>query len=61
VVGTVEGVEGPLESSRLVVASPHGEVLIPLVAAICVAVDPAAKRIVVDPPEGLLEVNRVIG
>jgi 16S rRNA processing protein RimM len=60
-IGTVERVEGPLERSRLVVASARGEVLIPLVTAICVAIDPHAKRIVIDAPEGLLEVNRVIG
>jgi ribosomal 30S subunit maturation factor RimM len=32
--------------------------LIPLVAKICIAVDPAAKKIVIDPPEGLLDLNR---
>ena len=60
-VGTVESVEGTLSGSRLVVsAASRGEVLIPLVANICIAVDPAAKRIVIDPPEGLLDLNRVI-
>jgi hypothetical protein len=29
------------------------------VAVICTEVDPASKRIVIDPPEGLLEVNEV--
>jgi 16S rRNA processing protein RimM len=56
-VGTVAHVEGTLSGSRLVVAAARGEVLIPLVAQICLTVDPAAKRIVVDPPEGLLDVN----
>ena len=60
-VGTVEDVEGSVSGSRLVVAASRGEVLIPLVAQICIAVDPAAKRIVIDPPEGLLDLNRVIG
>jgi ribosomal 30S subunit maturation factor RimM len=32
-------------------------VLIPLVAEICTTIDPVARRIVVDPPEGLLELN----
>jgi 16S rRNA processing protein RimM len=32
-------------------------ILIPLTPAICVEIDAAAKRIVVDPPEGLLELN----
>jgi len=58
-VGTVQNVEGTLSGSRLVVAATRGEVLIPLVAEICVTIDPAAKRIVVDPPDGLLEVNWV--
>jgi 16S rRNA processing protein RimM len=56
-VGTVANVEGTLQGSRLVVAAAHGEVLIPLVADICVMVDTSAKRIVVNPPEGLLELN----
>jgi len=57
-VGTVEKVEGDLAASRLVVGTPGGEVLIPLAQAICVVIDIAARRIVIDPPEGLLEVNR---
>ena len=57
-VGTVETVEGTLGGSRLVVAATCGEVLIPLVAAICTTIDPTAKRIVVDLPAGLLDLNR---
>ena len=60
VVGTVEEVEGTLNGSRLVVAAPRGEVLIPFVAEICTTINPAAKRIVIDPPEGLLDLNWVI-
>ena len=58
-VGLVRDVEGTLTGSRLVVDGAGGEVLIPLVSAICTLVDPAAKRIVIDPPEGLIEVNEV--
>ncbi len=36
----------------------EGGWLIPFVRAICVEIDPAAKRIVVDLPEGLKELNR---
>ncbi len=54
-LGRVTDVEGPLERSRLVVESDRGELLIPMVEWICVSVDPVAKVIVVDPPEGLLE------
>jgi 16S rRNA processing protein RimM len=35
----------------------RGEVLVPFVAAICTTIDPAGKRIVIEPPAGLLEVN----
>jgi len=58
-VGRVIAVEGPMERSQLVVAGGVGEILIPLVAGICVTVDPASHVIVVDPPPGLLELNRI--
>jgi hypothetical protein len=40
-----------------VVDAPHGEVLIPLVADICVEVNPAARLVRVRAPEGLIELN----
>jgi 16S rRNA processing protein RimM len=55
-IGRVTRVEGPLERSRLVVAGKTGELQIPLVDGICVKVDQVAKVIVVDPPDGLLEI-----
>jgi 16S rRNA processing protein RimM len=55
VIGVVRNVEGELTGSRLVVDAAGREVLIPMVAPICTLVDPAAKRIVIDPPEGLIE------
>jgi 16S rRNA processing protein RimM len=58
VVGRVIDVHGPIDRSHLVVQGDSGEVLIPLVDHICVKVDPAARVIVVNPPEGLLEANR---
>lgn len=57
-VGTVKAVEGPLERSRLVVEAPEGEVLVPLVEAICVRIDPEGRQIVIEPPEGLIDLNR---
>jgi 16S rRNA processing protein RimM len=56
-VGPVTRVEGSPGGSRLVVDGPSGEVLIPLAAGICASIDIAARVIVVDPPDGLLEVN----
>jgi 16S rRNA processing protein RimM len=58
-IGLVRDVEGTLSGSRLVVDGDGGEVLIPLVAPICVEIDPSAKRIVIDPPDGLIEANDV--
>jgi 16S rRNA processing protein RimM len=57
VVGTVKAVEGAVDGSRLVVDGERGEILVPLVSDICTAIDPEAKRIVIAPPEGLLELN----
>jgi 16S rRNA processing protein RimM len=59
-IGKVTGVEGPMEMSRLVVQGARGEVLIPLVAEICVHINPPAREIVINPPEGLLELNETL-
>jgi 16S rRNA processing protein RimM len=56
-VGLVARVEGAVDGSRLVVDGAKGEVLIPLVAPICTAIEPERKRIVIAPPAGLLDVN----
>ena len=56
-VGTVEGVEGTFKGSRLVVGGATGEILIPLARDICRTIDVAGKRIVIDPPDGLLDLN----
>jgi ribosomal 30S subunit maturation factor RimM len=41
----------------LSVAGARGEVLVPLAADICIEVDIATRRIRINPPEGLLELN----
>jgi 16S rRNA processing protein RimM len=58
VVGTVKAVEGALQHSRLVVDAPEGEVLVPLAQEICVRIDPERREIAIDPPEGLIDLNR---
>ena len=55
-VGRVSAVQGDRAATRIVVMGRRSEVLIPLAEEIC-TVDLEAKRIVVRPPEGLLEVN----
>lgn len=54
-VGTVVGVIPGVAQDLLSVATPRGDRLVPMVAAIVVEVDVGERRIVVDPPEGLLD------
>src|SRR5689334_5407520 len=56
VIGRVTAVQGTGEATRLVVTGRRAEVMIPLAKEIC-DIDVAGKRIVVTPPDGLLEVN----
>ena len=44
-------------NTRLVLHTEKGELLIPLVVDICRTIDPAGKRIVIAPPDGLIELN----
>lgn len=57
VVGEVAKVEGGAGASRVVVNGPRGEILIPLAVDICVDIDVERKKIRIDAPEGLLELN----
>ena len=57
VLGRVASIEGPMERSRLVISGPRGEIQIPLNDAFCLSIDTSARRIVVDPPPGLVELN----
>jgi 16S rRNA processing protein RimM len=57
-VGVVTDVEGTMGGSRLVIAGDGGEVLVPFASEICPEIDPANKRIVIDPPDGLVDLNR---
>ena len=56
-IGTVSEVDGTVAGSRLVLDTKNGEVLVPLAAEICVAIDVPGRQIIVNLPEGLLEVN----
>ena len=58
-VGTVVRVEGGAGGSRLVVQGARGEILVPLAVDICVEIDVGGRKIRIDPPEGLLELNEV--
>ena len=56
-VGVVRRVEFGAGGAALVVGDASGEVMVPLVDAICRRVDVAEKTVVIDPPEGLLELR----
>lgn len=56
-VGVVQRVESGAGGSRLVVHGDRGEVLIPLAEHICRDIDLVERRIRIDPPAGLLELN----
>ena len=60
-IGRVERVQFGAAQPLLVVGGVDGEILVPLAETICRRIDPAAKRITVELPEGLLELNVVRG
>jgi 16S rRNA processing protein RimM len=61
VIGRVERVQFGAGQPLLVVGGAEGEILVPLAETICRRIDSAAKRITVELPEGLLELNVVRG
>ena len=56
-VGVVGRVDRGAGGSQLVVQGARGEILIPLAEHICRDIDMGARRIRIDPPDGLLELN----
>lgn len=56
-VGLVKAVYTGAGGALLGVDRDGAEVLVPLVKAMCPEIDVVGRRIVVDPPEGLLDVN----
>lgn len=57
VVGTVDSVDLATGIPMLTIVKPH-DVLVPFTDAICRRVDIASRLIEIDPPEGLIELNR---
>ncbi len=58
-VGEVRAVVPAGDGELLVVTRRGTEVYIPFRRPICVAVDAARREVVVDPPEGLLDLNEI--
>jgi 16S rRNA processing protein RimM len=57
VLGDIRALEGGGGATRLVIGTGRGEIQIPFVHEFCPVIDTAARRIVVDLPEGLIDVN----
>jgi len=58
-VGEVAGILPAGGPVLLVVRRKDGDVYVPFTDTICVKVDPEAKEILIDPPDGLLELNEI--
>ena len=58
-VGTVKDLLLIKNNDILEVMSKGKEILIPFTEEICVEVDLKKREIVIDPPEGLLEINEI--
>jgi len=56
-LGEVRAVEGGGGATRLVIGAGRGEIQVPFVHEICVVIDVGGRRIVVDAPDGLIDVN----
>ena len=56
-VGEVTRIDDGAGGSLLTVSGARGEVLVPLAVEICVEIDVIARRIRIEPPEGLLDLN----
>ena len=58
-VGEVAGILPAGGQVLLVVRRGDKEVYVPFTESICLKVDPEAKEILIDPPDGLLELNEI--
>jgi 16S rRNA processing protein RimM len=54
-LGEVTGLQDGPAGHLLVVAAPHGEVLVPFISPIVVRVELVARTVVLDPPRGLFD------
>jgi len=58
-LGEVSGIVEAGSNELLTVTDGKKEIFVPFVEAVCVRIEPREKLIVIDPPEGLLELNEV--
>ncbi len=58
-LGKVENILSAGGNDLLVVRKGDKEVLVPFVKSICLRIDLAKKKIIIDPPDGLLNLNEI--
>lgn len=58
-LGRVKRLVTPGAQTLMEVSGPRGDFSVPLVEAICVKIDLEREEMVIDPPEGLIELNAV--
>ena len=58
-VGTVRDIINIKDNDLLEIEKEGKIILIPFSQSICLEVDPGKRRIVIDPPDGLLELNEI--
>ncbi len=58
-LGSVEDIHFISENDLLIVGKENRKIYIPFTESICVAVDLEKREIVIDPPEGLLDLNEI--
>ena len=58
-VGRIKDLIAVSGSDLLVVESGKREILIPLIGTICREFDLQNRRVVIDPPDGLLDLNEI--
>ena len=59
IIGTVRDIINIKENELLEIEKEGRIILIPFSQSICLEVDPGKKTIVIDPPDGLLELNEI--
>jgi len=58
-IGLVKDILFIKENDLLVVEKGEQEMLIPFTESVCIGVDLGKKEIVIDPPDGLLDLNEI--
>lgn len=58
-VGSVKDILFIKENDLLVVEKGEKKMLIPFTESVCIGVDLGKKEIVIDPPDGLLDLNEI--